>query len=281
MYNLRYHIASLVGVFLALALGLILGGLVVQSGTVDRQQDALVTGLRKEFADLRTENRELSDENEQLSAYSEAMTDAWTAGRLSGKATGILTNAGRSDGLKDSTEAVEEAGGTAVVILLPEAGIDLGDPELASLVASVTAGVEPSAATLGEVLRSEWSTPGAPRPLTDALAAAGLVTVEGLDGDGSIDGVVNIAAPEGEPDATAIAIARAFADAGSPALGAQTTSRDTGVARASAAAGLSAFDTLGTDVGRYTLVALLTGATPGYYGTGEGTAALFPVPPAP
>jgi hypothetical protein len=64
-------------------------------------------------------------------------------------------------------------------------------------------------------------------------------------------------------------------------LGAQTTSRDTGVARASAAAGLSAFDTLGTDVGRYTLVALLTGATPGYYGTGEGTAALFPVPPTP
>ena len=29
MYNLRYHIASLAGVFLALALGLILGGLVV------------------------------------------------------------------------------------------------------------------------------------------------------------------------------------------------------------------------------------------------------------
>ena len=42
MYNIRYHIASLVAVFLALALGLVLGGLVVQQGTFSKQQKALV-----------------------------------------------------------------------------------------------------------------------------------------------------------------------------------------------------------------------------------------------
>ena len=38
MYNIRYHIASLVAVFLALALGLVLGGLVVRQGGFDKQQ---------------------------------------------------------------------------------------------------------------------------------------------------------------------------------------------------------------------------------------------------
>jgi hypothetical protein len=174
--------------------------------------------------------------------------------------------------------AVEDAGGTMVVITLPEGGLDIADPNIASIVASAAADGQSNAAAFAEVLRSEWSTAGA-RPLTDALVAADLVTVEGLEGDATIYGVVDLAASEGEPDALGVAIARAFSDAGAPALGAQTSTRDTGVARASAAAGISAIDTLGGDVGRYSLVALLTGATPGFYGTGEGATALFPPTP--
>ena len=39
MYNLRYHIASLVAVFLALAVGLLLGTVVVERGELDRAAD--------------------------------------------------------------------------------------------------------------------------------------------------------------------------------------------------------------------------------------------------
>ena len=48
MYNVRYHIASLVSVFLALALGLVLGGLIVDK-TPATSQSSLVTGLKQEF----------------------------------------------------------------------------------------------------------------------------------------------------------------------------------------------------------------------------------------
>ena len=55
MYNIRYHIASLASVFLALALGLVLGGLIVDK-TPSSAQSVLVTGLKQEFEILRVDN---------------------------------------------------------------------------------------------------------------------------------------------------------------------------------------------------------------------------------
>jgi len=199
MYNLRYHIASLVGVFLALALGLVLGGLVVGRGTLDRQQEGLVGGLRREFATLRTENADLTEQNEVLRAFATQMTDDWVTDRLVGRTVVVMGNSGREDGR---------------------------------------------------------------RAAQDAIASA----------------VVDLAAPDGEADPVAIGVAAAFPD-DAPAMGAQTPSRDTGVAIAADAAGIAGFDTLGTEVGRFTLVALLSGAERGLYGLLDGAQAPFPAIP--
>ena len=69
MYNLRYHIASLVAVFLALAIGLILGTVVGERGTLDKQQTTLVTSLQKDFTLLRTENADLKRERDRDHAF--------------------------------------------------------------------------------------------------------------------------------------------------------------------------------------------------------------------
>jgi hypothetical protein len=58
-------------------------------------------------------------------------------------------------------------------------------------------------------------------------------------------------------------------------------SPDTGVAAAAAARRLSAFDTLGTNAGRFTLVALLTGGEQGYYSIDSNATAQFPPTPVP
>ena len=281
MYNLRYHIASLVGVFLALAIGLVLGGLVVGQGTLESQQASLVEGLRKEFATLRTENQMLSTQNDVLSEYSKMMTDSWVAGRLNGRSTVLLTNAGRSDGLKASTEAIRAAGGTVVTVTLGEDGLDLASSEIQSIVASATGEPAGSAEKTAAVLQAEWTSTGDVRPLSDALVEAGILDIEGLSSGTAASGIVDLAAPDAEPDEAALAIARSFADEGLPAVGGQTLLRDTGVAVASASAGMSALDTLGTDIGAYTLVALLSGATPGYYGQGEAATAAYPQLPQP
>lgn len=276
MYNLRYHIASLVGVFLALALGLVLGGLVVGQGTLESQQAGLVEGLRKEFATLRTENQTLTKQNDVLSGYSKMMTDGWVAGRLAGRSIVVMTSSGRSDGLKASTDDIQAAGGTVVTVTLKETGLDLAAPEVQSIVTSATGEPAGSAEKTAALLEAEWTRAGGSRPLTDALVAAGVLAVDGFTASTAASGIVNLAAPDAKPDQAGLTIARSFADAGIAAVGGQTPARDTGVAVASAAAGMSALDTLGTDIGTYTLVALLSGAAPGYYGQGDAATAEYP-----
>ena len=65
------------------------------------------------------------------------------------------------------------------------------------------------------------------------------------------------------------------------ALGAETADSQSGVAAAAAARRLSAFDTLGTDAGRYTLVSLLTGGQQGYFSSTAHGVSAFPNVPVP
>lgn len=276
MYNLRYHITSLVSVFLALALGLVLGGLIVEQGTFERQQGALVEGLQQEFADLREANRELSTENTQLDALSADFIDAWGAERLEGRVIGVVTNAGREDGLTATREAIEQAGGEVVVITLLVPSFGLDDPDLGAEVASLAPDPERAESSIAASVVAEWAAPAEERPLTEALSEAGVLSVDGLAPDGQLSGLVDIAAPEGEADGAGLTLAEEMDDLGVRAIGAQTPAVDTGVALAAAGRGLSALDTISTTVGRYSLVALLSGAEPGFYGTAESAVALFP-----
>ena len=118
MYNLRYHIASLVAVFLALALGLVLGGLVVQQGSFSKQQKALVGSLQRDFKKLKSENTRLKAEIRVQSGFSEQMTSAWAKDRLAGHSVVILTSGAEKEGGAAAVEAVKAAGGTPVVVKL-------------------------------------------------------------------------------------------------------------------------------------------------------------------
>lgn len=277
MYNLRYHIASLVSVFLALALGLVLGGLVVQRGAFDQQQAGLVEGLQKEFADLRTENGELSAENELLSSFSASMVEGWAAGRLEGRTIVAVVNAGREDGLNDARAAIEAAGGQLAIVTLRSPSLGLSDEDLSARVTSLAPNPEEPQQSIVSSMAAEWAAPGATHPLTAALTEVGAISVEGLSTSAPVYAVIDLAAPESEPDPAAIQLAVAFEQFG-PAVGAQPLSLDTGVAAAAAESGLAAVDTLGSEVGSYTLVALLSGAEPAYYGIGPGADARFPEP---
>ena len=119
------------------------------------------------------------------------------------------------------------------------------------------------------------------RPVTDALQTAGAITVTGLPSSIGATQVVDVAAFDGKPDALALDVAQAYAAAGRFALGAQMPTPDTGVAAAAAARQLSAFDTLGTNAGRFTLVALFTGGEQGFYSVDSNATAKYPPVPVP
>lgn len=276
MYNLRYHIASLVSVFLALALGLVLGGLIVQRGTFTSQGRALVEGLQKEFTDLRADNKALTSENEQLDALSAAFVGEWSADRLAGHTIIIVTNAGRSPGLAAARQAIESAGGSAAVVTLLSPGLGLDDDASRARVASLAADAERPLESISTSLAAEWFGPADGRPLTEALVEAGAITVAGLDDGSQASGLVDIAAFGGKADAAGLELAVAAKESLTAAVAAEPAGADTGVAVAGAGRGLAAFDTLGNEVGRYTLVELIQNPSSGYYGTASGTDALFP-----
>lgn len=279
MFNIRYHIASLVGVFLALALGLMLGGLVVQQGTVERQQSALVDGLRKEFAQIREDNQGLSEENEALGGFAGQMTDAWAADRLEGQTVLVVAAAGQEEDVRAVTRAVEGAGGSVAVGTILEPGLALETTDVRSALTS--AGMDPvELESVAASLAAELGFALQERPLVRTLSEAGVLRLEGLGAGTAVAGLVDLAAFEGEADSAGIALALAVDRIGS-AVAVSPGDTDSDLARVADASDLAAIDHLDSPLGRYSLVALLTGASKGYYGKGERASARFPAIPTP
>lgn len=279
MYNIRYHIASLVGVFLALTIGLLLGTVVAERGTLDDQRDSLINSLERDFADLSDSNARLSAENESLVQFETDIVPVLVAGSLAGKTVGVLTNSGRSDGATAVQEAIKAAGGTPVTIVLEKQSAGLEDPDVTAVVTPLLGGATGDAlpGALAARLASEWTTVG-PRPVTDALAKAGALSTSELAPGIKIDAYVFTAAWDQKADAVAVEIGQSVAQGGRKAVGAQPVSLDTDVAAAALDKGLDAVDQMGRPVGEYSLVWLLAGRASGYYGTGTGARAAYPAP---
>ena len=278
MYNLRYHIASLVAVFLALSLGLLLGGITVQSGVLTKQRAALVQSLRTDYGKLKTQNQTLNQDLELEKQLSESMVDAAVADRLKGETVLVLTNSGQVEGLSATEAAIRDAGGTPLIVTLAKPRLGLDESQVATAVGAAL-GTTPEGDLLPaatQALVAEWAA-GTDGPVTKALADARVFDAPEMPADG-LGGVVDLAASDGKADPGALGLAVGLQDRGMPGVGAQPRNSKSNLASEANAAGLSALDTLGTQTGRYTLVMLLSGAKPGYYGVGQGTIAPFPSP---
>ena len=279
MYNLRYHLASLVAVFLALALGLVLGGLVVQQGTFTKQQKALVGSLQRDFRKQKSDNTRLRREAKAKDVFSTQMISAWMTGRLKGRTVVVITSGAEDEGAAEAEATIKEAGGKAVVVTLLDEEFGLGDETVAKAVRALVPTPTALRAGLVQGLASEWTTATASRPITGALVDAEAIDVNGLKASAAATSIVDVASFADKPDEVALDVCRAYADMGFSAMGAERSEAATGVAHASAARGLSAFDTLGTEFGRFTLVALLSGGEQGFFGADPKAGKQFPSVP--
>lgn len=279
MYNLRYHIASLVAVFLALSLGLLLGGITVQSGVLTKQRAALVNSLRTDYTKLKTDNQKLSADLDLESKLSQAMVDHAVDQRLKDKTVAVVTNAGQVEGLSATEEAIRSAGGKPVLVTLAKPNLGLDDSQVASAVAAAlgtTASGSDLVSEASRALATEWAA-GTAGPVTQALVDAKIFDAPQLP-DRGLSGVVDLTTFDGKADSAALELALEMQRKDVPSLAAQPRNSKTDLASEANSQGLSALDTLGTEAGRYTLVMLLTGAKQGYYGVGQGAIAPFPAP---
>ena len=109
-YSARYHAASLAAVFLALAVGILIGagfGSDIISGTADDLEQSLASDLDEKRAQIDDLEGQLADER----AFSDKLTPAVVESRLRGREIGLVALGDLDDALADDVRtAIEPAG---------------------------------------------------------------------------------------------------------------------------------------------------------------------------
>ncbi|MBS4025901.1 MAG: copper transporter [Clostridia bacterium] len=111
MIDFKYHITSLVAIFLALAIGILVGSTMVGGDMLVEQQKLMVDQLEEDFRIFRDQNRALREElsasrivSDLYQTYAQEIMPAMVAGRLEGMKLAIIIT-GREDmphGLMDT-----------------------------------------------------------------------------------------------------------------------------------------------------------------------------------
>jgi hypothetical protein len=304
--SLRYHIVTIVAVFLALAIGLLAGSAFVEPGLVNQlrtQTDNLANRVAQREAEL-TEARADAD---ALGAFVDSALPALTQNRLFGEEVVILAQDGVEDAvLGEAQRSLVDAGASLVAVISVRDEIASGNPEtqarLAELVGSPGSppeqATELAVAALAERL-AEGAVGVAPeddllaRLLSEGFLApvgAGLseADLQEVGTDGQV--VVVLAGGQDEepavpPEEFAIPLVRSLSERGVPvAAGESSTTLVPFVAgvRDGGIDGLVTVDDLDQSMGGAALVLgldeLIATGQGGAYGIKDGAE---PLPPAP
>lgn len=274
MFNIRYHIASLVSVFLALAVGLFLGAAIVDQGAVEESGAALVKGLREEFDALRADNSRLEAELADSDAFGTYLLGEWAYGRLSTTDVLVVTGTGGNPVETDLRAALESAGGRLVTIEVLERGF--GAPQLASLV-PVTEGTAPTEDELRDrlaaIVLAELTVRNGVHPTLDALVSAGAVRVTGLEPDVAVNAVVDLAVSAEGADPAGTSLLKAATVMGLRGYAVAPPDLDPSIADAVHTEGFSVLTDASGDRGRHAAITLVADPVPvGLYGAlADGT----------
>ena len=117
MINFRFHLVSLIAVFLAVGLGILVGSTVVDQKIVERL-DREINSVRKENAQRNDENKQLADENSLQQKFIELTAPFVVDGRLDGQSVAIVAEQGVDRGVLKQTEVLLRGAGADVPAVL-------------------------------------------------------------------------------------------------------------------------------------------------------------------
>jgi len=144
--SLRYHIVSLVAVFLALALGIVVGSTVLQEGTVSALR-ATSQEVRQRSEENRTENLALKQEIARLQSFGATVLPELVQGRLKDRPVVLVDTDKVDSGMRDSVRKVLEDAGAEV-----DGQITFADERLAL-------GADSDRAAMGRLLAADAGSP--------------------------------------------------------------------------------------------------------------------------
>jgi hypothetical protein len=289
MFDLRYHVASLTAVFLALVIGILVGVGISDRGLVDKTQTRL---LHDQIANLQTRldqasQQTASSKREQRAAqrYIEKTYPVLVRNRLRGKRFAVLF-VGKVDGGARSTieQSLNDAGAQVLRLRALKVPVDVPtlEAKLATQPASAALAGSSKLDQLGRVLGEELVSGGA-TPLWDSLND----TIVGQrDGSGKqpVNGVIVVRTAPPQKDGTSrmlYGLYQGLSSLSVPAVGVETTTTAKSAVPVYEKAGLSSIDDVDSKSGQLGLVLLLAGASPGQYGlraSADDSLPSFPVP---
>jgi hypothetical protein len=126
--NFRFHLVSLVAVFLALALGVVVGSTVIDKAIVDRLS-AQIDSVKKRADEQRAENRSLRDQMDGLESFIAQSQPQVVGRRLNQVSVTVVAVRGVPAGdVRGAVDILRSAGALVSGVLWIEDGISAPDP---------------------------------------------------------------------------------------------------------------------------------------------------------
>jgi hypothetical protein len=291
MFDLRYHVASLAAVFLALIIGILVGVGISDRGLLDKTKHNLlehqVANLRKRLDDASRRSALGKREQRAAESYITQTYPVLVHNRLLGKNIAVVF-VGSVDGAVNSAleRSLTDAGAQQVRMRALKMPVD--DRQVDARLAAAQSGhgyigrkkLESLGRALGEELVAGGETP-LWNTLTDTLVE------ERLGGSKlPADGVVVVRTVPPQRNGTSrflFGLYQGVSSLGLPAVGVETTDAAKSAVDIFSKAGLSSVDDIDQPSGRLALVFLLAGAPTGKYGVKPSADDVLPAfpPPAP
>jgi len=282
VFDFRYHALSLVAVFLALAIGILLGVAIGDSGLVSSARQDIEDSLRGDVKASREEAAELRSELDRHLDYESQTFPDLVAGRLAGDQIGLLFLGDSDSSVVDQVrDAIEPAGAN-----LRWVGALREPPDVEGL-AERAFGTRYSAMSIDETLLEPFAERIGVQLITGGrlVGAVRPELMRSFSGDlGLLDGVVVVRDPErpeedeeqeGTTEALEDGIVRGMNRTDMPVVGIEQLDTDPSQIDWYRDRGLASVDSVDQLSGRAALVFALAGAD-GAYGLKSSAEALLP-----
>jgi hypothetical protein len=195
MINFRFHLVSLVAIFLALALGVVIGAGVIDRGVVDAL-DSRLNQVEANSQRIESENGDLRSQLDELDGASQALARQAVDGALTNVDVGVLAVRGVDDDRVSLTLAtLRDAGANVTGVLWLEEPWVLEDADqVAALATAIDSGVRRPAALREQAWQQIGARLAEPAPFDvqeadDVLVAlddAGFVSFDAVQSDATL-----------------------------------------------------------------------------------------------
>ena len=184
MINFRFHLASLIAIFLALALGVVIGAGVIDRGVVDALDNRL-NRVEANANRIQDENDALRDELSEKDGVIESLGNQTVTGKLSNADVGLVAVRGvDGDRVEQTATSLRAAGATVTGVLWLESPWALDDDDEVTSLANVIGSSARRPTTLRTQAWEQIGTRLGQSPLT--VAAGGDDLLRELDDAGFV-----------------------------------------------------------------------------------------------